>query len=291
MARPRGSGRVRYRLHISIYGRNSYSTIITIGPSLTGLRGTQPMGSISYTHVNHTVYDHTSSHGLPHLCTSSSPNRVPNNGPTKLEHTKYPLHILPSRLFLFSKLTLCIIFRSWYVSNVSIIFDAPCLFLHHLLSVLLHFVAFLCIFRNWPINKMPQCQFPIFCYFCVSEKLHKKYFRNWTKQKPNLLIFTEVSRSPKRRRRGDMGRPHHRATRPAPGPRPLWVRPPWSTSEATPSPIKTPRREKPKHSINFLETHRDRSRVQKLFQAPCRRGKSPLEVFFIAMLAFGAMSE
>jgi hypothetical protein len=37
---------------------------------------------------------------------------------------------------------------AWYVSNVSIIFDAPCLFTHHLLSVLLHFVAFLCIFRN-----------------------------------------------------------------------------------------------------------------------------------------------
>jgi hypothetical protein len=36
----------------------------------------------------------------------------------------------------------------WYVSNVSIIFDAPCLFLHHLLWVLLHFVVFLCIFRN-----------------------------------------------------------------------------------------------------------------------------------------------
>jgi hypothetical protein len=37
---------------------------------------------------------------------------------------------------------------AWYVSNVSIIFDAPCLFIHHLLCVLLHFVAFLCIFRN-----------------------------------------------------------------------------------------------------------------------------------------------
>jgi hypothetical protein len=32
-------------------------------------------------------------------------------------------------------------------------------------------------------------------------------------------------------------------------------------------------------------------RVQKLFVAPCRRGESPLEVFFIAMLASGAMSE
>jgi hypothetical protein len=32
-------------------------------------------------------------------------------------------------------------------------------------------------------------------------------------------------------------------------------------------------------------------RVQKLFPAPCRRGESPPEVFFIAMLVSGAMSE
>jgi hypothetical protein len=40
------------------------------------------------------------------------------------------------------------ILTRWYVSNVSIIFDAPSLFLHHLLCVLLNFVAFLCIFWN-----------------------------------------------------------------------------------------------------------------------------------------------
>jgi hypothetical protein len=104
---------------------------------------------------------------------------------------------------------------------------------------------------------MPQCQFPIFCCICVLEKLHRKYSQNWTKQKPNLLLFNEASRRPKRRQRGATGQPHHRAARPAPGPRPLWVRLPWSTSDAAPSPIKTPRREKPKDSINFLETHRD----------------------------------
>jgi hypothetical protein len=104
---------------------------------------------------------------------------------------------------------------------------------------------------------MPQCQIPIFCYFCVSEKLHRKYSQNWTKQKPNLLIFTEASISLKRRQRAATGRPHHRAAQPAPGPRPLWVRPPWSTSDAAPSPIKTPRWEKHKHPINFPETHRD----------------------------------
>jgi hypothetical protein len=35
------------------------------------------------------------------------------------------------------------------------------------------------------------------------------------------------------------------------------VGPTWSTSDAAPSPIKTPRREKPKDPITFLETHRD----------------------------------
>jgi hypothetical protein len=36
---------------------------------------------------------------------------------------------------------------------------------------------------------MPQCQFPVFCCFCVSEKLYRKYSQNWMKQKPNLLFF------------------------------------------------------------------------------------------------------
>jgi hypothetical protein len=44
---------------------------------------------------------------------------------------------------------------------------------------------------------------------------------------------------------------------PSPWPRRPMVRATWSTSDAAPSPIKTPRREKPKHPINFPETHRD----------------------------------
>jgi hypothetical protein len=145
---------------------------------------------------------------------------------------------------------------------------------------------------------MPQCQFPIFCYFFVSEKLHRKYSQNWTKQKPNVQKFTETSREPKRRRRGATGGPHHQGARPRAWPRPPVVRPPRSTSDAAPSPIKTPRREKPKNPITFPEyiTIRRRrrpeiGRVLKLFPAPCRRGESPPEVFFIAMLASGAMSE
>jgi hypothetical protein len=61
--------------------------------------------------------------------------------------------ILPQKLFLYYHLPTrgwagVNLRDAWYVSNVSKIFDAPCLFLHHLLSVLLHFVAFLCVFRN-----------------------------------------------------------------------------------------------------------------------------------------------
>jgi hypothetical protein len=52
VARSRGSGRVRYRLQYRHTVRTRISTIITIGPSLTGLRGTQLTGSISYTLVN-----------------------------------------------------------------------------------------------------------------------------------------------------------------------------------------------------------------------------------------------
>jgi hypothetical protein len=104
---------------------------------------------------------------------------------------------------------------------------------------------------------MPQCQFPIFCYFCVSEKLHRKSSRNWMKQNPNIQKFTKASREPKRRQSGATRGPHNRAAWPRARPRPLCVWPPWSTSDDSRSPIKTPRWEKPKHPITFPETHRD----------------------------------
>jgi hypothetical protein len=104
---------------------------------------------------------------------------------------------------------------------------------------------------------MPQCQFSVFCCFCVSEKLHRKYSQNWTKQKPNIQKFTEASREPKRRHKGSRRRPHHQGAWPRAWPRCPVVSPTWSTSDAAPLPIKTPQREKPKHPITFPETHRD----------------------------------
>jgi hypothetical protein len=81
-------------------------------------------------------------------------------------------------------------------------------------------------------------------------------------------------------------------------PCPLCVRPPRSTSDDAPSPIKTPdgknlntRSRFQKHIAIRRHRRPEIGRVQKLFPAPCRGGESSSEVFFITMLAFGAMSE
>jgi hypothetical protein len=104
---------------------------------------------------------------------------------------------------------------------------------------------------------MPQCQFLVFCCFCVSEKLHRKYSQNWTKQKPNIQKFIEASREPKRRWNGARRWSHHQGVRPRAWPRRPIVSPTWSTSDAAPLPIKTPPWEKPKDLITFPETHHD----------------------------------
>jgi hypothetical protein len=96
---------------------------------------------------------------------------------------------------------------------------------------------------------------PCFLLFLCSEKLHMKYSRNWTKQKPNLLFFQNTSRSPKQRRRGARTWPHPRAMRARPWPRHQGVSPLGPLPDAALPPIYSPRWEKPKHPINFHETY------------------------------------
>jgi hypothetical protein len=93
---------------------------------------------------------------------------------------------------------------------------------------------------------MPQCQFPVFCCFCVSEKLHRKYSRNWTKQVRKLLFYQDERQGQNRSRRGARGWPHNRGARPSPWPRPPIVRPCWSTSDDASSPIRSLPTENPK---------------------------------------------
>jgi hypothetical protein len=86
---------------------------------------------------------------------------------------------------------------------------------------------------------MPQCQFLVFCCFCISEKLHRKYSRNWTKQVQKLLYFPDGGLGPNGSRRGARGQPHHEEAWPRPWPCPPMVRSPWSTPDDAPSPIRS----------------------------------------------------
>jgi hypothetical protein len=82
----------------------------------------------------------------------------------------------------------------------------------------------------------------------------------WCKNKhgaSKIMDTLETYQEPKRRRNGAKRRPHHQGARPRAWPCRPMVSPTWSTSDAAPSPIKTPRRGKPKHPITFSETHRN----------------------------------
>jgi hypothetical protein len=102
---------------------------------------------------------------------------------------------------------------------------------------------------------------PVFCCFCIPEKLYRKYSQNWTKQKPNLLFFPTRRWSPKQRWRSASRWPHYLV---AP---PLWQRhrmvwAPRVPSDITLPPIKWLRRENPKrisiHPRKVPQRHRHR---------------------------------
>jgi hypothetical protein len=145
---------------------------------------------------------------------------------------------------------------------------------------------------------MPQCQFPVFCCFCVLEKLHRKYSQNWTKQKLKSLITWHEDGVQRRAwdgpgashalwwRRPALGRATRgcdRLVHPLTSPfylfnplngKTLGAQTLFKKTYCKPPPSSTQDRE-----------------GTKLFPAPCRRGESPAEAFFITMPASGVMCE
>jgi hypothetical protein len=92
---------------------------------------------------------------------------------------------------------------------------------------------------------------PCFLLFSCFKKVTQEIFSELDETKAEPPIFTEASRIPKMRRRGARSQPHHQGARPSSWPRSPVVRPPGPTSDAAPSPIKSPRREKPKGRMAF----------------------------------------
>jgi hypothetical protein len=128
---------------------------------------------------------------------------------------------------------------------------------------------------------MPQCQFPVFCCFCVSEKFHRKYSWNWTNQKPKFLFFPTRDGVQSRDGGGPKGSRHlaHLLASPFC----LYILLGEKTLSAHPF--------SRKHTTSRRCRRREIGRVQKLFPTPCRRGESPPEAFFITMPASGVMCE
>jgi hypothetical protein len=130
---------------------------------------------------------------------------------------------------------------------------------------------------------------PCFLLFLCFRKVTPEIFSELDKTKAEPPIFTEASQRPKMRRRGAKGWPHHRGARPNPWPRPPMVRAPGPPPGDAPSPMKSPRREKPKGRIAFprnilqaaavIKTRSGGSRSSSRHPAkernPCRRPSPP----------------
>jgi hypothetical protein len=92
---------------------------------------------------------------------------------------------------------------------------------------------------------------PCFLMFLCFRKVTKEIFSELDETKAEPPIFTEASRRPKMRRRGARSQAHHMVARPSPWPRHPMVRPGGPPPDVALSPIKSPRREKPKGRIAF----------------------------------------
>jgi hypothetical protein len=98
---------------------------------------------------------------------------------------------------------------------------------------------------------------PCFLLFLCFRKVTQEIFSELDKTKAK---HSDIYRSFQRTEE-ETERSHRAATPPGAWPNPGSRRPmvwaPWSTSDAAPSPLKTPRQEKPKHPITIPETYRD----------------------------------
>jgi hypothetical protein len=139
---------------------------------------------------------------------------------------------------------------------------------------------------------------PCFLLFLCFRKTTKEIFSELDETKAEVPNYLTRRRSPKESRRRTRGQPHPRVARPSLGPR-------HQGCDRLVHPLTSPfrlyilldkktlgaRTLSRKHTASRRCRRCKIERVQKLFPAPCRRGESPPEAFFITMPASGVMCE
>jgi hypothetical protein len=96
---------------------------------------------------------------------------------------------------------------------------------------------------------------PYFLLFLCFRKATQEIFSELDETKVEVPIFPDMRRSPKQRRRGARGQPHHRVAQTIPWPRHHVVGPPGPPPDAALSPIYSPWRENSKARSIFHETY------------------------------------
>jgi hypothetical protein len=113
--------------------------------------------------------------------------------------------------------------------------------------IILHFYAFS------GTNLLTRCHSASFLFSAIFV-FHKSYTGNILgigRNKSRTSYFYRSFAKTKNETEGARGQPHHQGARPSPWSRPPVVRPPGPTSDAVPSPISSPRWEKPRRRISF----------------------------------------
>jgi hypothetical protein len=139
----------------------------------------------------------------------------------------------------------------WYVSNISIFFDAPCLFYTNCFVFCLHFAAFLCIFLEQTYYQDATVPVPCFLLFLCFKKVTQEIFSELDETKAEVPIYMTRRRSPEERRRQTKGQPYHRVARATTWPHHQVVWPPGPPPDIALPPINSLRRENPKGTNSF----------------------------------------
>jgi hypothetical protein len=147
-------------------------------------------------------------------------------------------------------------------------------------------VAFLCIFRNYLLTRCHSAS----SQFSADFVFQKSYTGNilgigQNKSRTSYFYRSFVKTDDETEGGQEPGSPQ--GAWPSPWLHHPMVRPAGPTSNDALSPIKSPRREKPKGRISFPRNILQAATVT----APCRRGESLPEPFYTTMVASGVMCE